>query len=389
VKWLMTHSEATEGLPSASQFDADFRCPGKWAMEAAMEAIQPDDQDTWDTARGMRIHKALEKSELSELSGSEEVTASICMDIDAQLIDQYDFHDAAEIIREKRMWDVDDNFNKLWSAQLDFLVLKPRRALLNDYKTGWSITSIANNWQIRAQAALVWMTFGVGEVVVALSHPHSPDGPMEVEVFSAQRCAEFMTTIRGHVAEIQKPNKPRIPNGISCEYCRAKHVCPERLASLDQTGQNLKDEIKEEGFTSLLNRTPKERGEHFRLNKELHEHSALIMQRYARMEEEEEGSVAGYRVQKKWDRKISALHESEAIGKIENEFGSAVIGLALKLSLPACEEAIKRIHKMTTKDARAKMEACLGDAINWKLSQAWLVERRNYFDAWPKPKTGA
>jgi hypothetical protein len=187
----MTHKEVAKGLPSGSGFDSEFRCLDKRQLEKKF----PERDDTTDSRRGDRIHAALEHSNFDELTGGERLTAEICLDNEGMLVDKYGFHGAGEVIWEKRMWDVDDDFNPLWRVQVDYLRLEGRRALVIDHKTGWGIpVPIDMNWQMRAQAAIVWYHYNVAEVVAALSHPQHPDSRWEARVWSAKQCTEFMLT---------------------------------------------------------------------------------------------------------------------------------------------------------------------------------------------------
>src|SRR5213079_3390745 len=95
------HTIETEGLPSASSFDSDFRCLGKRALEAQL----PEREEDANMRRGSKIHKALEKSDLSELSPSDEITASRCMYAEAEIVHRYNF-EGSEVQWEKRLWDV-------------------------------------------------------------------------------------------------------------------------------------------------------------------------------------------------------------------------------------------------------------------------------------------
>jgi hypothetical protein len=381
---MITHKEAVKGLPSASSFDANFLCPGKWMLEKRFI----EEQESADARRGNRIHEALEKSDLSILSDAEQITASICMDNEAQLIDKYDFEYTDEVVWEQRLWDVDDEFNPLWSAQLDYLRFTQGRALLIDHKTGWGIpVAIGHNWQIKAQAALAWFYYELDEVVAALSHPHHPTSRMEAEVYTAKQCAEFMVTIRGHVEQMQLADKRRIPNGVSCEYCKARNMCPERLESLDKTARAARDEIRERGFTALIDRNPDERAVHFKQMKDLNEHSALVMQRYATMEADVPGSVAGYKLQKAWQRSIPADKESEAIELIKQEYGDRFAYSCMTFSLTECVESIRRQQSIGLVNANAKIEALLKGVIKWKAKRPWLVEAR-YYGETHQPQAG-
>lgn len=373
----MTHYEETEGLPSGSGFDADFRCPGKWLMERPFQ--KQKEESTTDAIRGQRIHDALQTSDLSGLSGGESLTASICMDNEAKLIEEYGFHDHDQVIWEKRYWDVDDDLNKLWSVKLDYLCISQKRGLIIDHKTGWGIPAdIEQNWQIRSQAAITWFYHRFDEVVAALSHPHHPDKRMQVIKYSAKECAEYMLTIRGGVERIQMPDQQRIPSSFNCEYCMAKNICPERAAWLARIALDAKNEISERGYTALLDRTPEQRGEHYRSLKELVAHMKLLMERYTTMAVRDDGSVAGWKPTKSWRSTIT--DEARAMELVEAEFSKETSAASLVFSITECEEVVAKKLGIGKLKAKEKVETLLREVLKWKPSNPWLIERRNFYD---------
>jgi hypothetical protein len=214
------------------------------------------------------------------------------------------------------------------------------------------------------------------EIVAALAHPHHPDMPMQVIVYSAKDCAMFLTTIRGWVHTIQLPDQPRIPSTFNCQFCAGKNTCPERQALLNKTGIDIRDEIHERGFTALLNRTPDQRGEHVSAIKELKKHIELILERYTQMAIEEEGSVAGWRPTKKWDRAIT--DDDKALERIERDYGKSAAAMSMLFSLTECEAVVSKTLGIGREKAREKVEELLRDLIRWKASSPWLIEQRNY-----------
>jgi hypothetical protein len=373
----MTHAEETKGLPSGSGFDSCFRCLGKWELEKRFRKDESDASS--DAKKGQKIHKALEHSDLGRLSGSESVTADICMDTEAKMIDKYDFADASDVYWEQRLWDVDDDLNPLWSVQLDYLLTQysTGSALLIDHKTGWGIpVPIGENWQIKAQSALVWYLHRVNEIVAILSHPHHPDTRYEEITFTAAQCAEFMVTIRGFVELIQKPDQPRTPGGVQCQHCRAKHMCPERQAWLDRVALDVRNEIRERGFTALIDRTPDERAQHYREIKQLGENCARILEQYTSMVVNDPDAVVGFRSQKAWLRGLK--DEATAIEKVEREFGEKIANESMSFSLTELEEAVRRAFKLSKMKATARVEACLSDVLKWTPKKPYLVEKKFY-----------
>src|SRR5215471_11760342 len=260
------HELETEGLPSASSFNADFRCLGRRALVATLPAME----DSAQSARGTRIHKALEASDLEGLSDSDARTASRIMYGESELVHEHDFEGAVTTF-EERFWDVADDLTPIWSARIDRhdWQSNKKRLLVTDNKTGWSLgVPIEENWQIKAEASLLAEQYSATEVVAALIHPHHPDSLYEVATYSGDELPEILDSVRHNVKLIQSPDQPRTVGGIQCQFCPAKRICPEYQAASAKLKQAIADEIEDEGFTALLRRSIKERGAHVKALKE-------------------------------------------------------------------------------------------------------------------------
>src|SRR5262245_18297104 len=100
MKWRVqrsTHDIETEGKPSASGFDADFRCLGRWALTRRL----PSEEDTAVQKRGQRIHEALADFTFDALSDTDARTASRIAYLEAQIVHDFGF-EGAEVNFEQR-----------------------------------------------------------------------------------------------------------------------------------------------------------------------------------------------------------------------------------------------------------------------------------------------
>jgi hypothetical protein len=371
---MNTHDAEVEGKPSASGFDADFRCLGKRHLEKQL----PREPDTAIQKRGSGIHKALETSDLSELSASDQITASRCMFAEAELVHEFDF-EGADTLWEKRWWDVGEDLEPLWSARLDVvhLDLPKRRAMVNDHKTGWGIpVPIESNWQIRGQACLVALHEPVAEVVTALVHPHHPDSLYQVKTFSLEEIEVNLVTIRRNVALIERDDQPRTPNKISCHFCRAKRICPEYQAQVKELQQSIADEVEDKGFTAIIRRTPAERGQHVSQLKQLEDHIGEIIEQYEKLAKKDPAAIDGWRLVKSYNRIVT--NEGKAISVIEKELGRKAVEAALQFSLSGLEEFVEKTTK-PKKAAKEKVEALLRkhDLLKFKPKKEFLKEKRS------------
>lgn len=359
------HVAETEGKPSASRFDGLFRCLGRWQLEIQI-AKEPDNVNT---KRGSRIHEALEKSDLTGLSKSDEITASRCMYAEAEIIHKHGF-EGSLVTWEERLWDTDEELNPSWSAKMDAIHILGKRALIVDYKTGFGITQpIERNWQIGAQAAITFAANNVEEVTGALIHPHHPDSLYEDITFSHRKLRENLQLIRGKIAEIQKPDQPRTPNAISCQYCRAKNICPEYQKKMEKLAKDILNESQDSGYTRIINRTPDERGRHIKSIKMLQDGVKDLMEQYKKLLKGGD-KATGYHLVNSWTREIT--DEAAAIVTSRNAWGDKAVSAALKFNLVALEEFIAT--GKSKKAAKEEIETVLKSLIKFKPKEASLKE---------------
>jgi hypothetical protein len=367
------HDVEAEFLPSASGFDAEFRCLGRRALAGRL----PREEDSAVAARGTRIHAALKESDLSDLAESDQRTASRIMYGEAKLVHEFDF-EGAIVEFEQRFWDVDDDLNHTWSARVDSLHYQPdkRRLLVPDYKSGWGLPPpIDVNWQMRSTAALLAERYDVEEVVTALVHPHHADSLYEVRVYTRQDLRDILDTVRLNVAAIQTPDQPRTPGGIQCQYCPAKRICPEYKAQQAQVEQDIADEIEDRGMTAILRRSAGERGEHLRRVKEFIKNAQLLVDQYVMLAERDgEQTVSGYRLRRKRTR--SFTNESEAMALVRAEYGTELLYDALHMSLPDLEAALgKKLGSKT--EAKTAVQRLLNPVIKFTDGKFYLEEARS------------
>jgi hypothetical protein len=364
------HDKEAEFLPSASGFDAEFRCLGRRALCKRV----PKEENTNIQVRGQRIHDALKESDLEALSDTDAKTASRCMYAEGKLVNEFDF-EGAETVFEARFWDVDADLKHTWSARIDTLMNKPKRLLVADHKTGWGIPPpLTVNWQVRAEAALLADGyFDVEEAVMAVIHPHHPDSLYEVMVVTRDDLRDLLATVRHNVQAIQLPDQPRTPGGIQCQYCMAKRICPEYKAQMAELEQAIADEIADEGFTALIRQTPEQRGEAVRKLKELAKNIGGLMEQYVQMAKHKGTAVAGYTLKRSMRR--SFTNEGNAMELIREEWGEDALIDALHISLPDLEKVLaKRLGTAT--EAKEAVRRVLNPVLKFTPTEYHLEESR-------------
>lgn len=380
------HDIETEGKPSASGFDANFRCLGK----ANLEKQVPDEEPDSDAAvRGNKIHAALAKSDLSGLSDSDQITASRCMFAESKLIHDFGFEGATAWWEDcdipdlnlERLWYIDDDLNPRWSAKLDSLHLSVdrERALVPDYKTGWSSPApVKRNWQIRAQAALAMFADaspanGVQNVVAALIHPHHPDSLYEVGTFTAKELEADLVTINVNVAAMQEPDAPRTPNEVSCHFCRAKDLCPEYKADMARLALAVADRAEDKGFTYLLAMSEADRGQYVGQLKMMQKHAKAELEKLARFAEKSgKDSILGWTLRHSWNRKVT--DEGAALTLVRKEFGETAAAAAMSFSLVDLENYLGAT--LGKREAKEAVEAAMRPLVKFVPKEAYLAERK-------------
>jgi hypothetical protein len=367
--WETDHDKEAEFLPSASGFDADFRCLGRRALCKQL----PRYEDDAVQRRGKKIHDALAESDLEQLSDTDAKTASRSMYAEAKLVNEFDF-EGAHVFYEQRVWDFDELFQHTWSARVDTFHLRPRRLLVADYKSGWGIPPpIHINWQIRSEASLLAELYDAEEVVCAIIHPHHPDSLYEAQAYTRQDLDDLLATVRHNVKAIQLPDQPRTPGGIQCQFCQAKRVCPEYKAYQAEVEQSIADEIEDEGFTAILRQTPQQRGEQVRRIKEFVKNCALLLKQYTEMAVENGEAVSGYTLRRKMLR--SFIDEARAMELVRDNFGADVLYDATHLSLTDLEKELAK--KGTMREAKDSVLRVLKPVLRFKTSEYYLEESRS------------
>lgn len=364
------HDIESEGLPSASGFDAEFRCPGKRALCKKL----PKEEDTAVTLRGQRIHKALETNDFSDLADSEGRTASRIAYGESEIVGEYGF-EGAEITFEERIWDFDEEFNKIWSGRIDRYDWQPdkRRLLVIDDKSGWIIPPpIHVNWQVRSEAALLSEEHDALETVVALIHPHHPDSLWEAKLYNGEQMKHLLDVVRENVATIVKPHQQRIPGSIQCQWCTAKGICPEFKANQATLDKKVAAWIEDEGFTEIIDQNKDERGATVTALKQRVKNIETILKQYTSLAVKDPDAVAGWRLTRKLTRALT--NEVQAMDLVREEFGPDALYASLTFSLASLETELAK--KTTLKEAKAAVERVLSPLIKFKRGNPYLTEAR-------------
>lgn len=367
------HDLETEGLPSASGFDSQFRCLGKRALEEQM----PKEDDSAIQARGHRIHQALADFTFEDLNKTEARTASRIGYLEAEIVHEYNF-EGAQVNFEQRVWDVDSSLTKLWSGRIDRHDWQPdkHRLWVNDNKTGWSLgLPIEKCWQVKSEAALLADYYDAQEVVTSLIHPHDADAPYQVWIYQRAELDEILDSTRYNVAQIQLPDQPRTPGGIQCRWCKAKTLCPEYLAQQKELAQAIADEWEDEGFSAILRRTKKQRGEHVHQLKEFVANAKRILDQYLELQRRDGDAIGGWVLKRVYKRLIT--DEVRAMELVSDRYGEEMLAAATKFSLTAFEEELQKTRSLSKREALEVSERLFHGVMKRKDPEYSLREARS------------
>lgn len=363
-----------KGLPSASSIDADIRCLGRRALVRHL----PNEATKW-TTRGDKIHSVLEgEMEMEELADSDKYTASAIMNEEARLVDEHHFQ-GAEIFSEQRLWAMGPDMEPIYSGKMDRLHKLGDRGLLIDYKTGWTATvPLANNWQMRTNAALIYANKGVKTVKAVVIHPHHPSGEVSEEIEYTQAQLEAFVIGLEEVTAQMTDDAPRTPNAVSCQWCQAKKICPEYQK---QMATVLKEDGSLTARPQFETMTPEQRGDRLRLLVMVQKSIEDEKECYKAMLKINAESVTGWWLKPGGhnrditdDQEAKTLVNQAFTQKFGAETGEKVAEECMKFGLTKFENILKA-RGMAKKEASNYANTLLANVIMKKYKEASLAEK--------------
>lgn len=221
-------SDERSGLPSASAASRYAACLGSFDLERQVAEVE----STGDAAIGNRIHAALALEPVSNLTTDETWIIDRCREQEAELVANTFGGYETNCFREKRLWSLDADGNRLWSGKPDVIytaeVQGKQWGLIIDYKSGrGAVESAAENLQLRCLVALLDESWGftIDRIVVAIIQPLA--GGVSVAVYESQDIHDAIVESEELMSSIKKRGQPRIPSEQACKYCKGKPFCAE------------------------------------------------------------------------------------------------------------------------------------------------------------------
>ena len=221
-------SDERSGLPSASAASRYAACLGSYDLERQVAEVE----STGDAAIGNRIHAALALEPVSNLTTDETWIIDRCREQELELVKQTFGELETNCFREKRLWSLTQDGERLWSGKPDVIYTANDEGMLYgliiDYKSGrGAVENAAENLQLRCLVALLDESWGftLDRVTVAIIQPLA--GPPSVSVYESSDIHSAIMEANGLMKEIQKVGQPRTPSESGCKYCKGKPYCSE------------------------------------------------------------------------------------------------------------------------------------------------------------------
>ena len=224
-------SDVRRGHTSASNAEADLRCPGRHMAQAGI----PEPVKGEDALTGTRIHAALageDNSLPASLSVSERESFDACREIEKKLVDSFFGPATSRMVvqRHRRYWGKFESNGLQYehSGEADVVWRAGDKALILDFKVlAGDVADSPRNMQLRDLACLVYgnvpLLEGVATAIVQPMVTHSP----EVCLYSVADLKQAETEMVARVILSNTQGSPRVAGELQCKFCKAKTVCKE------------------------------------------------------------------------------------------------------------------------------------------------------------------
>lgn len=213
-----------DNFPSASSVARLSSCAASHRMELlAQEWGQIAEIDKVWAEQGTNIHTALELQDPAGLNTDDQrnVYSKLVRKLNEFLV-YWHASDEDKIIAEQRLW-MHEGVLPVFSGQLDYARINLHRAMLVDYKTGWSKSpEPKDNDQLKSLAVLLRIHRPQLETVtLQVLSPYYTHYPY---VMAAQEISDY----ENHLRELLKKTGERtvpVP-GDYCKHCEGLLICP-------------------------------------------------------------------------------------------------------------------------------------------------------------------
>ena len=358
-------------LPSASAASRYAACLGSWHLERQVAEIE----SSGDAATGNRIHSALAMEPVSNLTTEETYIIDRCREQEAELVANTFGGSETNCFREKRLWSLDADGNRLWSGKPDVIYTAEvdgnQWGLIIDYKSGrGAVEDASQNLQLRCLVALLDESWGFtfDRITVAIIQPLA--GHASVSSYQHQDIHDAIVESSELMGEIKKLGQPRTPSEAACKYCKGKPYCSEaREMAVTGPLSNAPEGITPDAIASTLTSS----------------HLAQFLNRAAQAEAVIEACKSEARRRlgegetiEGWTLKDGSTRESitnsEQVASRFLELGTyEQLSTAITLNKTKLKDAIKLATGFKGQQLNAKLDALLDGCTESKVSQPILT----------------
>ena len=356
----MNHmTDVRKGKPSASDAEANEKCPGRHQMSLGMK-----DQPTAQSLTGDKIHHWLYDPTSVELEGYDLVLARKCLHQREALMDLMwdDWRtNPPKIIQEERLWYRQEKY----SGVPDWVAIRDGLCLIADYKTGpIKVANAAENRQLMWLAVLANSKYKVKEITVSIIQPSV--GPPTSHTYDKASLTKARNKVNSVLRRMSDGAAFLRPGEKQCKYCKAKELCPA-LQNKATAIQRVKD------VTSLTSIQVSEALVNVPAIRAM---CTAIEERAREMLEEEPLSlpthelVAGRTTRAIKDPQLAAERLFE-----EGLVSDSGLMQSVSISLPKLIRQVGQYGEMGQAEAKKAVNTCLHDLIEEKEGKAKLCRR--------------
>jgi hypothetical protein len=228
---MSEHDDDRGGVPSASSMERVAHCPSSFNFERMF----PEERS--DIAKeGEFMHNVVMGfADISEATPSQQEDIFRAwrqrLDVIEATIGKYDKDCDNSRKLEERLW-MHKGIKPVFSARFDELLIAypdslDSPCLLIDYKFGYKdVPSAKGNLQLRAQACLVYSEYGYRDIYCAIISPRA-GSPTVTNYEETELDVSKESIIDMCSTAIECNNINMLNAGRWCDYCKARHVCPQ------------------------------------------------------------------------------------------------------------------------------------------------------------------
>jgi len=227
---MSDHDDDRGGVPSGSGMERVAHCPSSFYFESLFKEAETPAANKL-RSEGQFLHdvvmefEPLDKCDDDQISMVKRAWRQRDEVIGASIASRCE-----DPLREQRIF-LNDLDGKVTSVRYDEIWIKDKdTCLLIDYKFGYKdVPDASGNLQLRTQAACVYRNYGYTNIYCAIVSPRC--GDPTIVLYDEEQLQIAEKNIIGWCRDASDlgdcKNITQLKAGSWCNYCRARHICPE------------------------------------------------------------------------------------------------------------------------------------------------------------------